>query len=195
MSRLRNFKCVKFNILSISDLESEPVFKGSLNITMPVIPPQLLQWLAIHSLLKYESWQGTYFSVRLWGDFKYTHTHTKTLSIGRYYLPLHDFSPIDLNFDFQGHTNKLPLPCCSRSFVLWWKESRTRRQHVWGHLQFHQVQPWNIRQVATLCLHFFIYRLRVMMHTYSPFPGYTATVKIKWNSIWKLFLKYKMLSK
>lgn len=84
MSRLRNFKCVEFNILSISDLESEPVFKGSLNITMPVIPPQLLQWLAIHSLLKYESWQRTYFSIRLFiqlwpGVILSTHTHKNPL--------------------------------------------------------------------------------------------------------------------
>lgn len=125
---------------------------------MPIIPPQFLQWVGIRSLLKYESWQGPYFAtglfIQLWFGVILS-TPKKPLSIET----LHDFSPIDLNFDFQGHANKIPLPCRSRSFVLWWKENWTGRRHMWGQLQLHQVRPWDIRQVATLCLHFFIYRL------------------------------------
>ena len=59
------FKCVGFIVFWISDLESELVFEGHLDDFVPNVPPQSLQWVGIHSLLKYEKWQETHFLTRL----------------------------------------------------------------------------------------------------------------------------------
>lgn len=64
-NRQGNFKFVELNILLILDLERELMFKESLDITMPNIPPQSLQRVDIHSLLKYEEWHETSFFIRL----------------------------------------------------------------------------------------------------------------------------------